>query len=466
MFETRQMHTTLSTEVASLTKSFIEEWKEEKLANLHLSPVLFELLNYRISGLLNYRQLKVLTPAFQERIHWSAGSCVPGRKAFYFGANPIHLFFSNVCARMKRCFKSKELMHNPIFFFKMEDQKEAPEKYDIEALLDARKTKFGFVYLVKWKGYSADENSWEPETTLMEDAPLVVDDFWDKRGDEKQRKRLRTKYKESLGGVKMQEAKKLIESMKRERVEHKTSKEESTNRREKKVVMPKDEKSKRAKDPSNVARIDGEKYPPFSALKVLGTDSRKRAPAVRKDSGRKEKHKKKGTSLSMMTKKNVLEQSGALSIPDRLDEKVQMRKTGNEMKKKKGSDMAKHVPDSTKEKPGIENVEEKHIDKRRKLSSMGKDGTETSLQHRGQHPPVKDSTRSDGEDEMDKHSRSVDTACVKITGNRRQGGVWTYCVEESHHHHELGTEGKWLPSNLIDPDLLIDYMEDGLRKLY
>ncbi|SBS90863.1 heterochromatin protein 1, putative (HP1) [Plasmodium ovale curtisi] len=41
------------------------------------------------------------------------------------------------------------------------------EEFEIGDILDVKRKKNGFIYLVKWKGYSDDENTWEPESNLL-----------------------------------------------------------------------------------------------------------------------------------------------------------------------------------------------------------------------------------------------------------------------------------------------------------
>ncbi|ANQ10785.1 Chromodomain protein [Plasmodium coatneyi] len=41
------------------------------------------------------------------------------------------------------------------------------EEFEIGDILDIKKKKNGFIYLVNWKGYSDDENTWEPESNLL-----------------------------------------------------------------------------------------------------------------------------------------------------------------------------------------------------------------------------------------------------------------------------------------------------------
>ena len=43
---------------------------------------------------------------------------------------------------------------------------EGTEEYEVEGVLDSRFRRGGLEYLVRWKGYSAAEDTWEPERNL------------------------------------------------------------------------------------------------------------------------------------------------------------------------------------------------------------------------------------------------------------------------------------------------------------
>jgi len=45
-------------------------------------------------------------------------------------------------------------------------QTEGEQEYEVQEILDARTTPQGQEYLVAWKDYSAEENSWEPKENL------------------------------------------------------------------------------------------------------------------------------------------------------------------------------------------------------------------------------------------------------------------------------------------------------------
>jgi hypothetical protein len=65
-----------------------------------------------------------------------------------------------------------------------EHKREAPEaeeeQYIIDRIIDQRHRKSGEKeYLVQWKGYDEDENTWEPAENIENDAPGAVEDFRD-----------------------------------------------------------------------------------------------------------------------------------------------------------------------------------------------------------------------------------------------------------------------------------------------
>src|SRR5882724_7089686 len=54
------------------------------------------------------------------------------------------------------------------------------EEFEIEEILDSRKFHGKLQYLVHWKGYPTEDNSWEPVSVILEDAPEIVHEFHDK----------------------------------------------------------------------------------------------------------------------------------------------------------------------------------------------------------------------------------------------------------------------------------------------
>jgi len=53
----------------------------------------------------------------------------------------------------------------------------AEKDYEVEKIVDEKIYKSKTVYLVKWKGYKADQNTWEPEDGLKENAQDKIDQW-------------------------------------------------------------------------------------------------------------------------------------------------------------------------------------------------------------------------------------------------------------------------------------------------
>jgi len=58
--------------------------------------------------------------------------------------------------------------------------KASVEEFEIEEIIDSRKYCGKLQHLVQWKGYPTEDNSWEPASVILEDAPKVVQEFHDR----------------------------------------------------------------------------------------------------------------------------------------------------------------------------------------------------------------------------------------------------------------------------------------------
>lgn len=74
---------------------------------------------------------------------------------------------------------------------KVEKEEPAAEEYEVEEILDSgmdAKTK-QVMFLVKWKGYAEDDNTWEPKTNLAHAKELLNDYEATKTEEEKTAKK-------------------------------------------------------------------------------------------------------------------------------------------------------------------------------------------------------------------------------------------------------------------------------------
>lgn len=60
-----------------------------------------------------------------------------------------------------------------------DEEEEEGEDYEVEGIVDHKKSKGGWLFLVKWVGYDSEENTWEPEVSLgIEVALREVGSCW------------------------------------------------------------------------------------------------------------------------------------------------------------------------------------------------------------------------------------------------------------------------------------------------
>ena len=63
--------------------------------------------------------------------------------------------------------------HGPNYTTPPPDLVNGQEEFEVEAILTHRKRGAGYQYLVRWKGYGPNDNSWEPERNLSNAADVL-----------------------------------------------------------------------------------------------------------------------------------------------------------------------------------------------------------------------------------------------------------------------------------------------------
>ncbi|KAF9803084.1 hypothetical protein SFRURICE_012329 [Spodoptera frugiperda] len=66
---------------------------------------------------------------------------------------------------------------------KKSEKKVTEEEYEVEKIVDSKRIKGKLHYLIRWKGYSADNDTWEPENTLS--CPELINKYNDEKENSK-----------------------------------------------------------------------------------------------------------------------------------------------------------------------------------------------------------------------------------------------------------------------------------------
>jgi hypothetical protein len=75
---------------------------------------------------------------------------------------------------------------------------EGEEKFEVEKLLRKRNFRSKIEYLVKWKGYPNHESTWEPESTLISDCPVLINEFNSNAKSANQKEKMKRKQSRNV----------------------------------------------------------------------------------------------------------------------------------------------------------------------------------------------------------------------------------------------------------------------------
>ena len=79
------------------------------------------------------------------------------------------------------------------------------EEYEVQEILNCRKVRKRYYYLIKWKGYDSGENTWEPLGPGLSNATEAIQDFYKKYPKAEQPKGLDKWIAKQVKGTKQKE---------------------------------------------------------------------------------------------------------------------------------------------------------------------------------------------------------------------------------------------------------------------